>query len=61
MVRRVRPDRLAPRAGEDGRGDYEVDEKKRTVGVLESGIARVEDLLGIENLYDTVNTPSSAT
>jgi preprotein translocase subunit SecA len=43
--------------GEDGRGDYEVDEKKRTVGVLESGIARVEDLLGIENLYDTVNTP----
>ncbi|HEX5577477.1 MAG TPA: hypothetical protein VFX40_03825, partial [Gemmatimonadaceae bacterium] len=35
----------------------EVDEKKRTVGVLESGIARVEDLLGIENLYDTVNTP----
>jgi preprotein translocase subunit SecA len=43
--------------GEDGRGDYEVDEKKRTVGVLESGIAKVEDLLGIENLYDTVNTP----
>src|SRR3954449_7776189 len=43
--------------GEDGRGDYEVDEKKRTVGVLESGIARVEDLLGIDNLYDTVNTP----
>ena len=61
MVRRVRPDRLAPGRGEDGRGDYEVDEKKRTVGVLESGIARVEDLLGIENLYDTVNTPSSAT
>src|SRR6476661_8219624 len=43
--------------GEDGRGDYEVDEKKRTVGVLESGIAKVEDLLGIDNLYDTVNTP----
>ena len=51
--------RIASRLGrgEDGRGDYEVDEKKRTVGVLESGIARVEDLLGIENLYDTVNTP----
>ena len=43
--------------GEDGRGDYEVDEKKRTVGVLEAGIEKVEDLLGIENLYDTVNTP----
>ena len=43
--------------GEDGRGDYEVDEKKRTVGILETGIAKVEDLLGIDNLYDTVNTP----
>ena len=38
-------------------GDYEVDEKKRTVGVLESGIAKVEDQLGIENLYESVNTP----
>jgi preprotein translocase subunit SecA len=37
--------------------DYEVDEKKRTVGVLESGIAKVEDYLGIENLYESVNTP----
>jgi preprotein translocase subunit SecA len=37
--------------------DYEVDEKKRTVGVLESGIERVEDHLGIDNLYDSVNTP----
>jgi preprotein translocase subunit SecA len=37
--------------------DYEVDEKKRTVGVLESGIARVEDYLGIDNLYESVNTP----
>ena len=38
-------------------GDYDVDEKKRTVGVLESGIAKVEDQLGIENLYESVNTP----
>ncbi len=38
-------------------GDYEVDEKKRTVGVLETGIAKVEDQLGIENLYESVNTP----
>jgi preprotein translocase subunit SecA len=37
--------------------DYEVDEKKRTVGVLETGIERVEDHLGIDNLYDSVNTP----
>jgi preprotein translocase subunit SecA len=37
--------------------DYEVDEKKRTVGVLEPGIERVEDYLGIENLYESLNTP----
>ena len=36
---------------------YEVDEKKRTVGVLESGVTKVEELLGIENLYESVNTP----
>ncbi len=36
---------------------YEVDEKKRTVGVLELGVTRVEELLGIENLYESVNTP----
>jgi preprotein translocase subunit SecA len=37
--------------------DYEVDEKKRTVGVLESGVTKVENWLGIENLYESVNTP----
>ncbi|WP_441245852.1 preprotein translocase subunit SecA [Kitasatospora sp. McL0602] len=37
--------------------DYEVDEKKRTVGVLEEGVGRVEDYLGIDNLYESVNTP----
>ncbi|KGM13527.1 preprotein translocase subunit SecA [Cellulomonas bogoriensis] len=37
--------------------DYEVDEKKRTVGVLEPGIEKVEDYLGIDNLYESVNTP----
>ena len=37
--------------------DYEVDEKKRTVGILESGIERVEDWLGIDNLYESANTP----
>lgn len=42
---------------ESGEGDYEVDEKKKTVGVLEAGIAKVEDYLGIDNLYESVNTP----
>ncbi len=37
--------------------DFEVDEKKRTVGVLESGIEKVEDYLGIDNLYESANTP----
>ena len=37
--------------------DYEVDEKKKTIGVLEAGIAKVERMLNIENLYETVNTP----
>jgi len=51
--------KIAPRLrrGEDGAGDYEVDEKKRTVGILESGVEKVEDWLGIDNLYDPVNTP----
>lgn len=37
--------------------DYEVDEKKRTISVLEDGITKVEDHLGIENLYESANTP----
>ncbi|MEY3856127.1 MAG: hypothetical protein RJA45_597, partial [Actinomycetota bacterium] len=37
--------------------DYEVDEKKRTVGILEPGIEKVEDYLGIDNLYESENTP----
>src|SRR6478735_3920828 len=49
--------RLERGEAESGEGDYEVDEKKRTVGVLESGIAKVEDYLGIDNLYESVNTP----
>ena len=36
---------------------YEVDEKKRTIAVSEEGIEVVEDQLGIDNLYDAVNTP----
>ena len=38
-------------------GDYEVDESKRTVGVTEPGVAKVEQALGIDNLYESVNTP----
>jgi len=43
--------------GTEGEGDYEVDESKRTVGVSEAGVAKVEDRLGIDNLYESVNTP----
>jgi preprotein translocase subunit SecA len=38
-------------------GDYDVDEKKKTVGILESGVEKVEDYLGIDNLYESTNTP----
>ena len=37
--------------------DYEVDEKKRTVAVLGHGINVVEERLGIQNLYESANTP----
>jgi preprotein translocase subunit SecA len=36
--------------------DYEVDEEKRTVAPTEEGIEKVERLLGIDNLYDSVAT-----
>jgi preprotein translocase subunit SecA len=47
--------RLAPMLQRDVH--YEVDERKRTVGVSEEGVAFVEDQLGIENLYEAANTP----
>jgi preprotein translocase subunit SecA len=37
--------------------DYEVDEKKRTTGILDGGVAKVERMLNIDNLYEAVNTP----
>ncbi|SHK86767.1 preprotein translocase subunit SecA [Streptomyces yunnanensis] len=46
-----------PQRGVDETGDYDVDEKKRTVGIHESGVGKVEDWLGIDNLYESVNTP----
>ncbi len=36
---------------------YEIDEKKRTVGILEEGVTKVEELLQIGNLYEAANTP----
>ena len=47
--------RLAPRLGRDV--DYEVDEGKRTVAVTEAGVAKVEEALGLANLYEHVHTP----
>jgi preprotein translocase subunit SecA len=37
--------------------DYEIDEKKRTVGILEPGVEKVEQALKINNLYEAANTP----
>ncbi|MDP9431440.1 MAG: preprotein translocase subunit SecA [Actinomycetota bacterium] len=47
--------RLVPRLQRDR--DYEVEEGKRTVAITEAGVQRVEDYLGIDNLYEAVNTP----
>jgi preprotein translocase subunit SecA len=47
--------RLAPLMRRDEH--YEVDERKRTIGVSEEGVSYIEDQLGIENLYESANTP----
>ena len=36
-------------------GDYIVDEKSRAVALTEQGVARCEQLLGVENLYDPIH------
>ncbi|MFE5923897.1 preprotein translocase subunit SecA [Streptomyces sp. NPDC002285] len=46
-----------PLKGLEETGDYDVDEKKRTVAIHEAGVSKVEDWLGIDNLYESVNTP----
>ncbi|MFT3900765.1 MAG: preprotein translocase subunit SecA [Gordonia sp. (in: high G+C Gram-positive bacteria)] len=46
--------RLAPLMKKDVH--YEVDIKKKTIGVHEAGVAFVEDQLGIDNLYDPANS-----
>jgi preprotein translocase subunit SecA len=43
--------------GEDTEADYVVDESKRTVAISERGVSRVEDRLGVDNLYESANTP----
>ena len=48
--------KLVPRlrardAGAEGGGDYFLDEKEKAVSPTEDGVARVEQMLGIENLY----------
>ena len=40
------------RAAIEAQGDYTVDEKSRTSTLTETGVAKVERLLGIRNLYD---------
>jgi preprotein translocase subunit SecA len=47
--------RIAPRLQRDVH--YEVDEGKHTVAISEDGVAKVEEILGVENLYDSLNTP----
>jgi preprotein translocase subunit SecA len=47
--------RLAPLMEKDTH--YEVDIRKRTVGVHEVGVELVEDQLGIDNLYEAANSP----
>ncbi len=47
--------RLAPMLKKDEH--YEVDLRKRTVGVHEAGVEFVEDQLGIDNLYEAANSP----
>ncbi|MGP3955432.1 preprotein translocase subunit SecA [Nonomuraea sp. 3N208] len=56
IVPRLVKGKEAKNPGEESTGDYIVDEKKRTVGILESGVEKVEDWLGIDNLYKPEHT-----
>ena len=47
--------RIAPLLERDTH--YEVDIKKKTIGVHEAGVEFVEDQLGIDNLYEAANSP----
>src|SRR6056297_1105341 len=58
--RRVVPNLTKGEEGDqpgEATGDYVIDEAKRTVAVTEEGVAKVENILGIGNMYESVNTP----
>jgi preprotein translocase subunit SecA len=60
FARRVAPNLTRGEEGDrpgEATGDYVVDEAKRTVAITEEGVAKVEKLLGIDNMYESVNTP----
>ncbi|GGM34673.1 preprotein translocase subunit SecA [Dactylosporangium sucinum] len=58
VVNRMKRGKEPANSGDvDPTADYTVDESKRTISVTERGVARVEDQLGIDNLYESVNTP----
>ncbi len=44
--------RQEDRAAIEAQGDYTIDEKAKTVSLTEGGVAKVERLLGVHNLYD---------
>lgn len=46
--------RIAPKLKKEE--DYTVDEKARTVAVTEEGVAKVEKMLNVENMYEDENT-----
>ncbi|HZI51893.1 MAG TPA: preprotein translocase subunit SecA [Terriglobia bacterium] len=48
-----RIDKIIPKLRRDI--DYQVDEKHRTATLTEEGVARAEDLLSVDNLYDPAN------
>jgi len=41
--------------GVEPTGDFEVDEKARSIGMTERGVSKCEKLLGVDNLYDPAN------
>jgi preprotein translocase subunit SecA len=47
--------RIARRLESGEENDYEIDEKKRTVAITEKGLAKVEQELGIENIYEDLS------
>jgi preprotein translocase subunit SecA len=48
-----RIDKIVPKLRRDM--DYQVDEKSRTATLTEEGVARAEDMLSVDNLYDPSN------